>query len=153
MRKQTNYEGFFSVEAALIMPIVLGVYVFLIVMLFLQYDRCLLEQDMASIMIKAGNYEGTPQQTMAYLQELTVQWERERYLWVKPQVPCFTVQGSKIRLEAVAEYTVPILGFSAEIGGVHRLEATYQLTAWDRPALVYVLVERQNNKEDEKENE
>ena len=153
MKNQTKYEGFFSVEAALVLPTVLGVYLFLIVMLFLQYDRCLLEQDMASIMVKAGSYEGTPQQTMEYLQELTAQWERERYLWVIPQAPYFTIQGSQIRLEAAGEYTVPILGFSADIGGAHRLGTAYRLTVWDRTALVYTLVERQNKKEDEEENE
>ncbi|MDE5893940.1 MAG: hypothetical protein K2H45_13545 [Acetatifactor sp.] len=153
MKNQTGYEGFFSVEAALVLPIVLGVYLFLIVMLFLQYDRCLLEQDMASIMVKAGNYEGTPQQTMEYLQELTAQWEQGRYLWVTPQAPYFTIQGSQIRLQAAGEYTVPILGLSAELGGVHRLETAYRLTAWDRPALVYALLERQDKKEDEEENE
>ena len=153
MRKQTKYEGFFSVEAALVLPVVLGVYLFLIVMLFLQYDRCLLEQDMASVMIKAGNYEGTPQQTVTYLQELTAQWELEQYLWVRPQAPHFTIRGSQVRLEAAGEYTVPILGFSAEIGGVRNLETTYQLTVWDRTALVYAFVKRVNKKEDEKENE
>ena len=153
MKNQTKYEGFFSVEAALVLPIVLGVYLFLIVMLFLQYDRCLLEQDMASVMVKAANYEGTPQQKMEYLQELTAQWELERYLWVTPQAPYFTIQGSQIRLEATGEYTVPILGLSAELGGVHRLETTYQLTAWNRTTLVYALLERQNKKEDGEENE
>ena len=153
MKNQTEYEGFFSVEAALVLPIVLGVYLFLIVMLFLQYDRCLLEQDMASIMVKAGSYEGTPQQTMEYLQELTAQWERKRYLWIAPQAPYFTIQGSQIRLEATGEYTVPILGLSAELGGVHRLVTVYRLTAWDRTALVYALLGKQDKKEDEEENE
>lgn len=153
MKKQTKYEGFFSVEAALVLPTVLGVYLFLIVMLFLQYDRCLLEQDMASMMIKAGNYAGTPQQRMEYLQELTAQWERERYLWVEPQAPYFTIRGSQIRLEAAGEYTVPILGVSTGIGGAHRLETAYQITAWDRTALVHALGARQNKKEDKEENE
>ena len=48
--------GYFSVEAALVLPVVLGVYLFLITMLFVQYDRCLLEQDMASMLIKASNH-------------------------------------------------------------------------------------------------
>lgn len=152
MKKQTKYEGFFSVEAALVLPTVLGVYLFVIVMLFVQYDRCLLEQDMASMMIKAGSHAGTPQQRLEYLQELTAQWERNRYLWVEPQAPYFTVRGSWIRLEAAGEYTVPILGIPAGIGGTYRLETAYQMTAWDRAALVSILVERQN-KEEKEENE
>lgn len=145
MKKQVRYEGFFSVEAALVLPAVLGVYLFLIVMLFVQYDRCLLEQDMASMMIKSGSYAGTPQQRLEYLQGLTAQWEWERYLWVEPQAPRFSIRGPQIRLEAAGEYTVPILGFSAGIKGVYRLETAYQMTVWDRAALVSALIERQNS--------
>ena len=66
--------GYFSVEAALVLPVVLGVYLFLITMLFVQYDRCLLEQDMASMLIKACNHSGTSRQQLTYLQELTAAW-------------------------------------------------------------------------------
>lgn len=152
MKKQLKCEGFFSVEAALVLPVVLGVYLFLIVILFLQYDRCLLEQDMASMMIKSSGYAGTPQQRMEYLQELTAQWEQERYLWVEPQAPYFTIQGTRIRLEAAGEYRMPILGISAGIGGTHRLEIVYQITVWDRTALVDALIEKQS-KEEKEENE
>ena len=62
------------------LPAVLGVYLFLIVILFIQYDRCLLEQDMASMLIKAGNYTQSPQKRLEYLQELAVAWDREQYL-------------------------------------------------------------------------
>ena len=40
-------KAYFTVEAACVLPIVLGVYVFLIYGMFYQYDRCLLEQDVA----------------------------------------------------------------------------------------------------------
>lgn len=152
MKKQIKCKGFFSVEAALVLPAVLGVYLFLIVILFLQYDRCLLEQDMASVMIKSSDYAGTAQQRMEYLQELTTQWERERYLWVEPLTPYFLIRGSQIRLEAAGEYRMPILGFSDESGGTHRLETAYQMTVWDRTALVNALIEKQS-KEDKEENE
>ena len=38
-------KGYFTVEAACIMPLMLGIYVFLIFAMFYRYDRCLLEQD------------------------------------------------------------------------------------------------------------
>ena len=38
-------NAYFTVEAALIIPLVLGILVFLIFIMFYQYDRCLLEQD------------------------------------------------------------------------------------------------------------
>lgn len=92
--------GYFSVEAALVLPAVLGVYLFLIAVLLVQYDRCLLEQDLASMLVKTSNHPGTPQQQLEYLQELTAAWDREQYLWIQLQSPHFTIQGQQIRLEA-----------------------------------------------------
>lgn len=40
-----NMKGYFTVEAACIMPLMLSVYVFLIFVMFYRYDRCLLDQD------------------------------------------------------------------------------------------------------------
>lgn len=37
-------NAYFTVEAALVFPIVLGVILFIIYLLFFQYDRCLMEQ-------------------------------------------------------------------------------------------------------------
>ncbi len=45
-------KAFFTVEAACILPVVLGVYVFLIYGMFYQYDRCLLEQDVALLVLE-----------------------------------------------------------------------------------------------------
>ena len=44
--QRKNYKAYFTVEAAVLYPIVLGVIVLMTYLLFFQYDRCLLEQDM-----------------------------------------------------------------------------------------------------------
>ena len=136
-RKYAN--GYFSVEAALVLPAVLGVYLFLITVLFVQYDRCLLEQDMASMLVKVSNHSGTPQQQLEYLQELTTAWDREQYLWVQVQSPHFTIQGQQIRLEEAGEYGMPLYDSLANMGGPHRLELSFRLYAWDRAALARML--------------
>lgn len=41
-------DAYFTVEAALVFPIAVGVVLFVIYMLLFQYDRCLLEQDMGA---------------------------------------------------------------------------------------------------------
>jgi len=124
------------VEAALVLPAVLGSYLFLIAVLFVQYDRCLLEQDMASMLVKVSNHSGTPQQQLEYLRELTAAWDREQYLWVQPQAPYFTIQGQRILLEAAGEYRMPGDGSLIDIGGPHRLVLSFRLYNWDRTALV-----------------
>lgn len=130
------------------LPVVLGVYLFLIVMLFVQYDRCLLEQDMASMLIKAGNYRGTPQQRLEYLQELTASWDREQYLWMHPQPPHFTLQGQQLELEAAGEYRLPVYGNLAHMGELRRLELEFRLNIWDRPALARLLAGRDKRDSD-----
>lgn len=144
MRKRKCADGYFSVEAALVLPTVLGVYLFLIAILLLQYDRCLLEQDMASMLIKASNEKNTPQQQLEYLQELTATWDKEQYLWLRPQSPYFTVQGQQIRLKATGQYTVPVFGGLDNVGGEHCLEISFQLNSWDRSALARMLTRKEN---------
>jgi len=45
-------EGYFSLEAALVFPMVLWVILFIIYLLFFQYDRCLMEQDMGILALR-----------------------------------------------------------------------------------------------------
>ncbi len=145
-------EGYFTVEAALVLPIVMSVYVFLITMLFLRYDRCQLEQDMAAMLLKAGGNSGTPRQQLEYLQNLTAGWDREKYLWLQPQPPHFTVQGQQIRLDAEGLYTVPMYDSLGNASGEHRLEVAYCINTWDRAALVRMLAGRRAQEEEEEQN-
>ncbi|MBO5282419.1 MAG: hypothetical protein J6B43_04740 [Lachnospiraceae bacterium] len=138
MKKQREAAGYFTVEAALVLPIVMSVYVFLITMLFLQYDRCLLEQDMAAMLLKVSSEPGTPQQQLEYLQKLTAEWDREKYLWLQLRPPHFTVQGQQIRLAAEGLYTVPVYDSLGNAGGEHRLEVTYSLNTWNRAELARI---------------
>lgn len=134
------------------LPIVMSVYVFLIAVLFLQYDRCLLEQDLAAILLKAGSNPGTPQQQSANLQSLMAEWDREKYLWLQPQPPHFTIQGQQIRLDAEGVYTVPVYDSFGNVSGEHRLEVAYCLNTWDRAALVRMLAGWRTEEEEEEQN-
>ena len=52
--QRKNYKAYFTVEAAVLYPIVLGVIVLMTYLLFFQYDRCLLEQDMGRAAVRSG---------------------------------------------------------------------------------------------------
>lgn len=145
MKKRKKIRGYFSVEAALVLPVVLGVYLFLIVTLFIQYDRCLLEQDMASMLIKAGNYAQSPQKRLEYLQELTLSWDRGQYLWIQPQPPHFSLQGQRICLEAAGEYTLPY-GALVMPNGSQRIEMVFSLNTWDRTVMAKLLAGREEER-------
>ena len=55
-------NAYFTVEAALILPVALGTLLFIVYMLLFQYDRCLMEQDLGALAlwgsrVKAENTE------------------------------------------------------------------------------------------------
>lgn len=57
-----QYNGYFTVEAALMIPLILILYLFIIYMAFFQYDRCLLTQEMYVLALRGsreiyGNYQ------------------------------------------------------------------------------------------------
>ena len=51
-RAQKKIQAYFTVEAALLFPFVLGVLLFVIYSWFYQYDRCLMEQDMGALALR-----------------------------------------------------------------------------------------------------
>lgn len=87
-------KAYFTVEAACILPIVFGVYVFLIYGMFYQYDRCLLEQDVA-------------------LQVLKEQWGTEQTIGELEQYLAFRLEDNVLKkgngkVEAYASGTVAV---------------------------------------------
>ncbi len=53
MRKQKSIQAYFTVEASLLLPTVIGSIVFVICFLLFWYDRCLMEQDLTMLAVKA----------------------------------------------------------------------------------------------------
>lgn len=142
-------RGYFTVEAAMILPVMLGVYVFIIVILMFQYDRCRLEQDMASMMIKAGNHCCTADEQLKYMQELTDRWDRKSFLWMKPELPRISIQGKWIKLSESAVYSLPLYGGIGVDRGEQQLELSYQVMAWEPAALVRILTGGQEEEEED----
>lgn len=50
-------EGYFSLEAALVFPVVLWVILFVIYLLFFQYNRCLMEQDLGILALRGARMQ------------------------------------------------------------------------------------------------
>ncbi len=98
---ERRISAYMTVEASLIMPMVLFFYLYLIALFLFMYDRCLLEQDMAVLSIKlSGNHK---EETQILCQDCLADWEREVYLWVKPQEPELKESGWKLTITGKAE--------------------------------------------------
>lgn len=51
------FDAYFTVEAALVIPLVMAAIVFLMYMMFYQYNRCLMEQDLGILLVKGSANE------------------------------------------------------------------------------------------------
>ncbi len=56
-------NAYFTVEAALVVPVVMGTMLFVIYMLLFQYNRCLMEQDIGAMVIWGSNMEVSDDET------------------------------------------------------------------------------------------
>lgn len=91
--KRLEWKGYMTVEAALVLSIVFAVYVFLIQSFMWIYDRCVLEQDMATLVLRCVNVQGEkPEQVW---QRVSAELVPEKYLWVELQKPQLKQQGWK----------------------------------------------------------
>ena len=98
---EQKISAYMTVEASLVMPMVLFFYLFLIELCLFMYDRCLLEQDMAVLCIRlAGNHQ---EEMQILRQDCLADWEKEAYLWVKPREPEVKEIGWKLTITGKAE--------------------------------------------------
>lgn len=83
-KRGKELEGYFTVEASLVLPIVIGSIVFIIYVLLYWYNRCLMDQDTAMLAMQAvildqGDVEQTGREAEAWrrqnLTEKYVGWQ------------------------------------------------------------------------------
>lgn len=107
-------KAYFTVEAMCVLPIMFGVYVFLIYGMFYQYDRCLLEQDVALQVLKE-QWEEAPQK-----QEL------EQYLAFKPEENIIKKERETVSAWASGNISIPFSEIRMWTKGRNwRLEASF----------------------------
>ena len=101
--------AYFTVEAALIIPIAISVMFFLIVMFFYQYDRCLMEQDLGMMTLRAAAAMGEKQEEIAEkLQSDMKSFSRKRYILWQFTSMDMKMEHGQIEVEASAKLTFPL---------------------------------------------
>lgn len=97
VRKSAAY---FTVEAAMVLTATMGVVILLVYIIFLQYDRCLLEMDMGSLALKGCALQEKNNDDL--LKKLVV-CEREiywdKYIAWESAEACIEINGSTVRVE------------------------------------------------------
>lgn len=109
--------AYFTVEAAFILPLTMGVIVLLIYLMFYQYDRCLFEQDMGIAAMRASILQ--TEDNRAKLEELNRQADRiylDKYVAFQPEAIVGRIQLGKVEASRKAAVMVPFPNISAWTG-------------------------------------
>lgn len=85
-------SGYLTVEASLIMPFVVMIYVWILGLLFYQYDRTLLEQDAVMLLVTDGGEQ---------------LWDRSKYMWCDVKPAEITKGGWKKEVALESDFTGP----------------------------------------------
>lgn len=95
-------DAFFSVEAAMIIPLTVSAILLAVSLFVFQYDRCLMEQDMAAQALKAATVEAmTTEELTEKIQMQTAGLYRNKYVaW---DIIMLEVKMKKGIVEAVCE--------------------------------------------------
>lgn len=74
-------DGYFTVEAAMVMPIVIGSIVVIMYLLFFQYNRCLMEQDVGVLALRGATMQAEDnQERIGILREQVDKLNDEKYI-------------------------------------------------------------------------
>jgi hypothetical protein len=103
MLMKTFTKAYFTVEAALIMPIVLAVHVFILYALSFLYNRALFEQDILALTLRGGISQEEHIQNRIYeMEQETAKIYWDKYLWLEWDDPTMDIQGDHITISANA---------------------------------------------------
>jgi len=103
-------EGYFSAEAALILPMVLSVILLIVYLLFFQYNRCLMEQDMGILALRGAVMQAEDNGVRAQqLSKMAEEMNVGKYLaWEMGEVH-LTVGKGKVIVERLGKIKSPFM--------------------------------------------
>lgn len=106
-------NAYFTVEAALVLPIVIGVILFVIYTMLFQYDRCLLEQDIGAIALWGSLVEASDTAELERrAQERMAGLYKEKYMaWRITRLEA-SLNRNRFSVEGVGQLTFPAPGWN-----------------------------------------
>ena len=102
------YKAYFTVEAAVLYPVVLGVVLLMTYLLFFQYDRCLLEQDMGRAAVRSGSrWMQKKEELNRQLQEKDLFFDTEKYIAWESELPVWKLEKNQVTVEQTGRMPYP----------------------------------------------
>ena len=125
-------RGYMTVEAACIMPIVLYVQIFLLYLMFYQYDRCLLEQDTVLAAVKG--------------EERLAGREKERYLAFRGSAAEVKKGVGTVKAKMEGEVILPFSQIAEWLGGRNmKMKAAFE--KWEVDPVFWIRLYQKTEKE------
>lgn len=109
MENSVRIKAYLTVEAAMVVPVVIGTIVFLIYMMFYQYNRCLLEQDVGVLAVRS----------------VTMQEKDKTALAVKLKGEATMLDGEKYLAWEMGEVDISMKGTTTHISRMGGLVLTH----------------------------
>lgn len=116
MQKKESCEAYFTVEATLVLPLVMSAILLDIYLFSFEYDRCLMEQDMGSLILWCSEIRlqnaDTAKEQEEKIQNRTGKIYRDKYIaW---ELTTIDVQLEKNRISVVGrgQLTFPVPGWN-----------------------------------------
>lgn len=109
-REIVKMDAYLTVEAALVMPVVLGAVIFTLYMLFFQYDRCLMEQNTGILALRACTLQIDDREEL--MRELMAQADEEdgRYLVWDMEEAMMQFRGNRMQVNRSGRLAYPFFG-------------------------------------------
>lgn len=103
--------AYLTVEAALILPMVLGVIILVIYLLFFQYDRCLMEQNVGKLALRGCTVQLKDKEEIVARIIAQSRQSDERFLAWKLGNIAVTIKGNRVYVERDGELEFPFKRF------------------------------------------
>lgn len=114
-RKKEMYDknAYFTVEAALIVPVVMSTMFLVIYLLLFQYNRCLLEQDLGAMAIWGSETEVSDEEIFEEkIRERIGEIYRDKYVAWEITTLNVTLQNNNFLVEGGGQLTFPFAGWN-----------------------------------------
>lgn len=112
--KRKEIRAYFTVEASVIVPLILGFFLFLIYIIIYQYNRCLLEQDTAILAMRGcieqkWNVFQDNQQLLQVMQQQAGKVYTEKYTAIQLEGWSVSLKNNKVKVKGNGEVTIPFV--------------------------------------------
>ena len=131
-------SAYFTVEAALVFPLVLGVVFLVMYLMFFQYGRCLSEQDMGALALYGATVQAEDGEERVRLMSGRARgiYEEKYVMWKASEIG-MKLERNKVKVERSGSVRFPLFGLAFWNGGdVWETTARYENPVLDPVSLI-----------------